>query len=323
MPQVRRFLSDLAASHGAPIIGSADQQLDSIGATQVITDLMADGAAPARRQLLVRFVVGTSPQERTTLVRECRRHGNPAISTVAQLLCGEPGQAIDLWGLDAALILAEDALAMRETKSFGSALALRIRGELAAFMCSKLLFTEPMLRALAKSDALSTMAAAVVAEADRFVAARLLHSAAVVELLGPEGQALSAAVRQRLAPRDGRVNGFHGKDASDIGDRSRALSALISAELIEVENVAQPASALASRLISDGRRDLVVDAIRGISNRLDLSRIPDTPADIAVEQRRLDVLVSLAKALRAPPDAIHYVSDQARQKTRMRPIRSR
>jgi hypothetical protein len=305
MPQVRCFLSRLATPAGSSVKGRADQPLDCAGAAQIIADLIASKAVLKQRRALIRFAADAQPEVIESLMRECGRYEQPAISTVAQVLCRETRNPIDLHGLAAALVVARDAAADPDTKRFGASLALRTRAELAAFLRSKLLLTEPMLRAIVASDDLSAMAADVLAEEDRSVSVRLLDSTSVIELLSPEGQALASTVRQRLMPRGGKANGAWRSGVSDVANQARALAALISAEPLEPRDLSQHASALASRLIEDRRRDLVVDAVRSISTRLSLCDAPNAAADIAVESRRLEVLVSLAKVLQGPAAAAH------------------
>jgi hypothetical protein len=318
MPQVRRLVSLLAGSKGSLVIEGPDRRLDCAGAAQVIADLIASEATSGQRFSLIRFAIKASPQERASLLSECRLRGDPAISTIARLLCGETRVVIDLLGLDAALTLAGDAETYPETRPFAAPLVSRVRRELAAFLRSQMLLTESMLRALVGSDALSAMTAAV-AEEDSSVAARLSNSAAVVELLGPEGSALACAVRQRLAPRNGTPNDFRRGPASELSDQVRALSVLISAEPLEPRDVSQHASALACRLIEQGRRDLVIDAMRGVSARLSCMG-PKTPADLSVEHRRLAVLISLAKALQDAPGMIETALPQISAPPRRRRI---
>jgi hypothetical protein len=297
MPQIRRFVSSLARSNGSRHTGNTDQSFDCDRALEVMADLLVSAATPAHRRRLVRFMMTASPEETSLVARESGRRGEPAMVTVAQMLAGK-ARDIDLRGLAATLILARDAQATPDTKRFGATLTLSVRGELTAFLRSKLLFNEPMLRAITSSDEFAGMAAAVFADEEPSLTTRLLDSIAVIELLGPQGQALAAAVRQRLTPRNGHAGRAWRKPASDVGNKARALSLLISAEPLDTRDLAQHASALASHLIQDGRRDIVVDAMRGISTRLNLCKTPGSPVEAIVEQRRLDVLISLASVLR-------------------------
>lgn len=296
MPQIRIFVSRLAASR-TPVQGF-DTPLDYLGVMQTAADLAASRAAPEQRQSLIHFAMNAAPEQRALLARECCRHEDPAITTLAQALCDEPWDGVDLRGLAVTLTLAADAEADPDTRYFGAALALRVRGELAAFLRSKLLFTESMLREIAANDALSAMTADILAKANQSITTRLFDSAAVVELLGPEGRALASNVRQRLVPREGKANSFWRDRTSDTSDRARALSLLISAEPIDAHGASLNALALAARFMQDGRRDLVVDTMRAISARLSLCETPGNPADALVERRRLDVLIALASTLR-------------------------
>jgi hypothetical protein len=301
MPQIRIFVSRLAASRTS--VQGFDTPPDYLGVMRTAADLAASKAAPEQRQWLIHFAMNAAPEQRALLARECCRQDDPAITTIAQVLCDEPRNSVDLHGLAATLILAADAEADPDTRYFGAALALRVHGELAVFLRSKLLFTESMLRAIVANDALSAMTADILAKANQSITTRLFDSAAVVELLGPEGRALASNVRQRLVPREGKANSFWRDRASDTSDRARALSLLISAEPIEAHGASINALALASRFMQDGRRDLVVDAMRAISARLSLCETPGNPADALVEHRRLDVLIALASTLRQIPNA--------------------
>ncbi len=296
MPQIRLFVSALARPRDTAALERTARS-DGFSAFQTAVNLLVSKTTSGERQSLVAFAMKASPEERFWFARQCRRHGDAGIVTVAQLLCDENWGAIDLRGLGAAMLLLADAAGREVTRRYGNALATRIQGELAAFLRSRQLFTEDMLSAIVASDLLSTMTAATLAEESPSVTGRLLDSAAVIELLGADGRTLAASVRQRLVPREGKANNVLRNGTSDTDSRARALSALISTDPIKTGDASAHASVLASRLLKDGRRDIVVEAMRAISSRLSLRSEPDALATAAVERRQLGVLVALASVV--------------------------